>query len=349
MQIQRQSTKITVSEFYENYLLKKYNFDPRYQRKDKVWGVEKQSFLIDTIFKNYPIPPIFLHQRVDTKTGKTRYDVIDGKQRLTAIIEFIGNMIPIPEDFSEGDESKSVLNGKYFKDIEGDVFSDFREQFWTYIIPVEYLDKVTEEMVDNIFDRLNRNGVPLNPQELRKAKYHNSHLLQVIEHLLKIDFWIERTKGLDLARMEDQEFISEILFTVLENTLFDSNQTVLDTLYEKWTKDKITEDDLETFERVTEFLKDLDLDYEKYKITGVSHIYGLWCFANYCILNDVDVHAVKDKIHNMYKRLRSKKTDDPFTQQYKKSMESRTKSRSQRVNRLNALLGFCDLNISSTD
>ncbi|WP_419873096.1 DUF262 domain-containing protein [Candidatus Pristimantibacillus sp. PTI5] len=343
MQVQRQSTKITISEFYENHLLKKYNYDPRYQRRDKVWGDERQSFLIDTIFKNYPIPPIFLHQRVDTKTGKTKYDVIDGKQRLTAIIEFIENVIPLPEDFSEGNADKEILNGKYFKDIDGDEYTEFREQFWTYVIPVEYLDKVTGDMVDNIFDRLNRNGVPLNPQELRNAKFHDSRLLAIVDELLQMDFWVQRTKGLEVERMEDKEFISELLLTMLENNLFDSNQEVMDNLYVKWTREQISDDQIELFKEITRFMEQLELDYNKYKINGVSHMYGLWCFAHHCVLLGVDVEEIKETVHNMYKGLRMKQSEDLFIQQYKKSMESRTKSKSQRINRLNALLGYCGL------
>ena len=78
----RKSTSITISNFYEQYQLKKYNMDPPYQRDMNVWDIEQKSFLIDTIFKNFPIPPIFLEQKINADTGITNYDVIDGKQRL---------------------------------------------------------------------------------------------------------------------------------------------------------------------------------------------------------------------------------------------------------------------------
>ena len=55
----RKSTSITVSNFYEQYQLGKYRFDPPYQRDMNVWDIEQKSFLLDTIFKNFPIPPIF--------------------------------------------------------------------------------------------------------------------------------------------------------------------------------------------------------------------------------------------------------------------------------------------------
>ena len=72
---ERNSTKLTVSEFYDNYILKKYNFDASYQRKSDVWAEDKKSFLIDSILKNYPIPAIFMRPIVDNN-GKTKYDIV---------------------------------------------------------------------------------------------------------------------------------------------------------------------------------------------------------------------------------------------------------------------------------
>ena len=61
----RKSTSITISVFYENYQLDKYNMNPEYQRDDNVWEMSQKAFLIDTILKNFPMPPIFLEQKID--------------------------------------------------------------------------------------------------------------------------------------------------------------------------------------------------------------------------------------------------------------------------------------------
>ena len=97
----RKSTTITISNFYEQYQLKKYRLDPPYQRDLNVWEEDQKSFLMDTIFKNFPIPPIFLEQKIDSNTGVTKYDVIDGKQRLSTIIDFINNKIALPQEFGK--------------------------------------------------------------------------------------------------------------------------------------------------------------------------------------------------------------------------------------------------------
>ena len=99
--LERSSNSINIASFWENYELKKYNFDPDYQRRGDVWNDNKKSFLIDTIFKNFPMPPIFLHQHIDSGSGKTVYEIIDGKQRLQSIVDFINNKIALPPNFSE--------------------------------------------------------------------------------------------------------------------------------------------------------------------------------------------------------------------------------------------------------
>ena len=63
------------------------NLSPRFQRRS-VWNREFQQYFVDSIFKNYPVPPLFVNLEVTTD-GTTIYHVIDGKQRLTAILEFL--------------------------------------------------------------------------------------------------------------------------------------------------------------------------------------------------------------------------------------------------------------------
>ena len=91
------SNKLVISEFYENDKAGKYEYSTVYQR-EKVWSEDKKSFLIDSILKNYPIPPVFFRMKIDPDTGITKYDVIDGKQRLTTIRDFVDGKINLPEE-----------------------------------------------------------------------------------------------------------------------------------------------------------------------------------------------------------------------------------------------------------
>mgnify|MGYP006144613589 FL=1 len=67
---------------------------PKYQR-NKVWNLNAKSYLIDTILRGYPIPQIFIRQQIDISTRKTIREVIDGQQRIAAILEYFDNQFKI--------------------------------------------------------------------------------------------------------------------------------------------------------------------------------------------------------------------------------------------------------------
>jgi uncharacterized protein with ParB-like and HNH nuclease domain len=342
--LDRNSNTINIATFWENYQLKKYDFSPNYQRPDSVWTESKRSFLIDTILKNFPMPPIFLHQHIDIKTGKTIYDVIDGKQRLTSIIDFIKGNIFLPEDFGGDGFGDEKLNGLKFSDLENLELTNWKKNFWKYEITIEYVDTDKELVVNNIFDRLNRNGSPLKPQELRNAKYNSSFFYALIKKAIKLDFWKPLLANLETNRLEDQEFISELLFVVLENQIFASdNPEILDNLYEKYIDSSIDaktfDDAYTTFEEITRIIDSFQLDYEKYKISGVSHLYGIFCLGWVINNRGVTISNISNSLDNFYTQLRQK-DNNPHTTEYQVSMNAGTKSRARRIRRVNSLLGF---------
>ncbi|KAE9861864.1 DUF262 domain-containing protein, partial [Escherichia coli] len=154
--LKRDSNSINIASFWEGYSLNKFNFDPPYQR-DSVWDEEKQSFFIDSILRNYPIPPLFLHQKIDDDTGRITFEVVDGKQRLTAIVNFIKGII-----ISASEENDDELTGVSFEDLGNEKYAEIKKLFWRYQMPIEYIDTEDEKIIDSIFDRLNRNGERLN-------------------------------------------------------------------------------------------------------------------------------------------------------------------------------------------
>ena len=201
---ERNSTKLTISEFYDNYKLNKYNFQASYQRKSDVWAEDKKAFLIDSILKNYPIPAIFMRPIVDD-SGRTQYDIVDGKQRLQAIIGFIEGRISLTSYFAEdsflGEENRSaaeIISGKTFEEIKKESASEYIKQFWTYTLQIEYLYEENVELVSSVFDRLNRNGEPLNPQELRNAKYSNTQIMPTIHKLACNDYLKDKMERLKI-------------------------------------------------------------------------------------------------------------------------------------------------------
>lgn len=343
--LNRESTKITISEFYERTQLKKYNFDPEYQRRGDVWSDDKQAFLIDSILKNYPMPPIFLHQVIDSESGATKYNVIDGKQRLNAILRFINNEIELPSDYDVGAFGDSRLNGKKFEDLVEEL-QEFKMQFWRYILSVEYIETGDIDVINNVFDRLNRNGEPLEPQELRKAKYYNSELIKLVEDLSQLVDW-NRLGKVKINRMQDAEFVSELVFFLLEHEPMDaSKKENIDDYYKKWSEALDVEKSLqvkEAFTATINYLSSLEIDFEKYKINGVSHFYALFALSFQCINAKSDPVVVSARVNEFFDCLRTadKLSDD--VKEYRESMQASTRSKSQRVRRIRALSHYCGI------
>ena len=78
---------------------------------------------------------------------------------------------------------KTKIAGKTFSEIKTEGSSDYVKQFWTYTLQIEYLYDDNTDLISSVFDRLNRNGEPLNRQELRKARYANTPIMTVIQKL----------------------------------------------------------------------------------------------------------------------------------------------------------------------
>lgn len=333
---------LTISEFYESYLLNKYDFNPAYQR-DSVWSEDKREFLIDSILKNFPIPPIFLKMNLNPKTGKTVYDVIDGKQRLLSIIGFIEGNVYLPDNFSEGPFGNEELNGLSFDELDG--IGDYKKNFWSYQIPIAYIDTQSEEAINGIFDRLNRNGVPLTPQELRNSLYRDSSILRLIKTLSDVDFWKARLEVVKTERLEHHEFISELIFMHLTNSIFDSNNDAIDSLYKEWMPKFEGDSNLEKnifyqFSEITNYLDGIKLNYQEYRFDGVSHLYGIFVFARHCMLNKIDNDKLTAPMTDLMNKYRDKNFDNQALKDYKKSMAAGTRQKSRRTSRVNAIIDF---------
>ncbi len=342
----RASTNMTVSIFYEQNCLLKFNYEPPYQRDYNVWDIKQKAFLIDTIFKNFPMPPIFLEQKI--KDGKTTYDVIDGKQRLNTIIEFIDNKVQLTDDFGNDVYGNSKMNGKTFNIIKemapnDEDIADFIDSFWSYVINIEYIDKPDEKIVDNIFDRLNRGGERLNSAELRKAKYYDSLMYQGILEILKNSNTSCVVKHLDAVRMEDASFITELYLLVLTKNVISGVESDIDLVF----KDKVDEIDKSTnnnlvqmANNVIKIFKNFELDLEKYKIEGKSHIYALLYLAFYFLENAILVDdLIKEKLNNFFIELRGSSKNE-YVKKYSASMQSSSRSKSARKRRVDALLNY---------
>ncbi|KAK0475462.1 hypothetical protein IW261DRAFT_1494371 [Armillaria novae-zelandiae] len=86
------ATTYTAQALYEQIISNDIDLDPDYQRGE-VWRENKQTGLIDSIFRNFYIPPVIFAVNLFEDGTETR-TCIDGKQRLTSIHRFMEGLIP---------------------------------------------------------------------------------------------------------------------------------------------------------------------------------------------------------------------------------------------------------------
>ncbi|KIK95535.1 hypothetical protein PAXRUDRAFT_826921 [Paxillus rubicundulus Ve08.2h10] len=86
------ATTYSTQALYDQIHAGDIDLEPEYQR-DVVWPESKQIGLVDSILRNFYVPPVIFvtHQHEDGSESKTS---IDGKQRLTSIQRFMDGMIP---------------------------------------------------------------------------------------------------------------------------------------------------------------------------------------------------------------------------------------------------------------
>lgn len=264
----RRSTIQTVGWVRDMHRSGQLDLDPPYQRRS-AWNEEFKKFFIDTVLRNYPIPPIFVNVEVKDD-GSSTYFVVDGKQRLLAILEFLDDRFPI----SRKSYSQSTLAGKYFSQLD----TTTQRSFYSYFLPFEIFTELSQEDVNAIFDRFNRNVARLNRQELRHAR-HDGEFIRLMEHLADESFWRElRMFGIaDVRRMKDVEYVSELIILTMDG-IQDRSDDRLDDYYadhdEEFSK---ASEVVDKYQAVKSMVQRLDTDIHGTRlITNKADFYTLW-------------------------------------------------------------------------
>lgn len=177
--------------------INKGNIDlqPGFQRR-AAWDDTRKSRLIESIIVGMPVPNIVL---AENKDHRGRFLVIDGKQRLLAINEFIKGTYAL-----RGLDIRADLNGKSFQTLP----PEDREFLENSTLRSTLIKNWTDEnFLYTIFFRLNSGSLPLSPQELRKALI-GGNLLEAIESYLTNSTAFKAVFGDALdKRMRDSELV----------------------------------------------------------------------------------------------------------------------------------------------
>lgn len=138
-----------------------------------VWDIKRQSLLIDSMFRGYPIPATFAIRSNEKITVKGKevsvYDCIDGKQRFTTVARYLNNEFSLSGlDAIEYEDGTSYdPNGKTFDELDEDI----QESISSYMFTMYYFSDATEEEISEMMSRLNNGKVLTGTENARiKAK-----------------------------------------------------------------------------------------------------------------------------------------------------------------------------------
>lgn len=182
---------------YENKDRKDIILNPDFQR-NPVWSKKQNAELIESILMNIPLPVFYFFEKDDGKK-----QIVDGRQRLTAIFDFMNN------EFTLG-------NLKILKDFSYKKFIDlepvYQSSIEDYQILAYVIQSPTPERVKfDIFDRVNRGGTSLNNQEMRNALYQGK-ATDLLNKLSKDPYFLKATgKAIKPVRMKDKYIILRFL------------------------------------------------------------------------------------------------------------------------------------------
>lgn len=159
----------SIQVVYSNYLEKKYIVNRRYQRK-LVWTQAEKISFIDSIYKQYSVPLFLLAERADGS-----YEIIDGMQRLNAVVSFIENEFGINYENRICYFDLDALASSKEKKDSGAIIQRVpilpRQvciEIANYQMPFTYV-VAAENDVEEIFRRINSFGRQLSHQEIRQA------------------------------------------------------------------------------------------------------------------------------------------------------------------------------------
>lgn len=148
------------------------DMDQDYQR-GHVWGKNRQRLLIKSLMERVPIPAIIVNNRMEAGALDAdgaldyRYAIVDGKQRATAIGDFMTNELDVPASWflpAQVETSHTTDDGEY---VSWDGLTTPGRRFFSNAnVPVAEGQIGTLEGEKDLFDRINFGGVPQGESDL---------------------------------------------------------------------------------------------------------------------------------------------------------------------------------------
>lgn len=231
----------TVKTIIEQIKDRNLDLQPRFQRRN-AWKDDRRSKLVESLILGFPVPQIVL---AEMKGRRREYIVIDGKQRLLALASIYG--LPDFQNAWPGQKFLGLtelkeLNGVPLDDFRTEArFSDFRRQLDNADIRSVVIKGIeNDDILYDIFYRLNTGSVALSTQELRHAIHRGPFSDYLLEQTNRESpIWTILSLQAPDERLRDAEILLRLMAFQLFPELYRGNQKkflddTVDALNSKW-------------------------------------------------------------------------------------------------------------------
>ena len=220
------------------------NVAPSYQRKGDVWPLEKKQLLIDSVLNDYDIPKLYFHSlslpQKKKEGGRYDYAIIDGRQRIETLWNFLDNSFSLAKDFFYLGDKNVKAGGLSYSEL-AEKYPRLKIRFDSYTLPIICVETEDTELIEDMFSRLNE-AVPLNAAEKRGAI--GGPLAKNINTLSGHTFFKERVKFSD-GRYRYREIAARLLFLEYSKLVYkrivDTKKPYLDDMVRKAKEGKFQE------------------------------------------------------------------------------------------------------------
>lgn len=287
--------KKTIKDIYEQFNEGKLTVDQSYQRRH-VWMPQDKVRLMETILMGLIVPEVFFWPAsIDPETGNTLTHIVDGQQRISAIVDFIDCKYKLNSKYMLDDGMKNQCGNLTFSELP----SEAKTSIWTYKLSVVDIDKSwSMDQIKIMFYRLNLTNCSLNEQEKRNSK--SSAFGDKSEALAKNEFWNELRvfSANDARRMKDTEYCCSIYILAQEGIVDQTGSQKVNQYYDDYSEKYDTDDTL-----TNKIVGAMDIirtwcNYETISfISKKAQMYTMFCVALRLITDSIDnTDTIKKKI-----------------------------------------------------
>lgn len=171
----------SVLEIYQKIKSGGLVLNPDYQRNE-IWSDDKKTAFIESLYMDIMVPPIYVVEIPgENFLEENKYEVVDGKQRLTAVQKFLTNELRLV--YSSLEYYQDLFGGRKFDEISK-IEEERTNQMLSSVLDVYVITANSPEFTKyDIFARLNKGAEKLKVNEIRRAIYHSDVSMEITNYI----------------------------------------------------------------------------------------------------------------------------------------------------------------------